>query len=793
MLLETIEQPKMLDIYVQQAWHNVFCYACAYEETEGKRNNDKKLLLAIVSGADSAIQSVRAVVDIGTDGGVRFGYGIKKETDYQFVKESTLFTEKGRYEKFPMSLTSSRKGLVIVHEDVLSGGKYFLSFEDDPAQDISSLLGGAPFGLRIEPEWSNAIYDELIKQGLIEKKEFYLDEKLFNSDGNGLHMFEVKMTEEDADQFISSLLKEGKIKFLKDGTGEKLKEVEDLGRYALEYNESLVAKLSKEVAPLHDAATMKTLNKFDSYEKPLFPVQAHTSTAIAKHLQKNKAVILQGEMSTGKSRMMTAIADGAFNQETIESAIKKKGYHVCLMCPPSLLDKWPKEIHAIIPNADVHVIRKTEQLIKYHNDWTAKGRPKPTKPVFFVISFTTMRNGARIEPAVTYTVKRTSEQMKSNTEEEFYKQGFYCQGCGLPHKAVEDTEKYLDDEGVEYEKDITHNMIPSEFGSNRRVRKSRYDQNAFCYHCGETLWTNKVPTRYNGFKDWAAYEKELTQAVNSGDKIKLASLKASQPNPSGKRGLIRKVATIEYIRRRMKNFFDISLIDEVHMCKAGNTATGNALGSLAAVSKKVVGATGTLFGGLAQDIYYLLWRMFPADMARSGYKYEEVTRFNQEFGNIEKRSFVPYDSNENSNKNSRGGVSRYPDKLLPGISPFIFGKYMMHNVVNVRLKDVWPDPVDLIDTPTIFVPLSDELKANYNSMISEFERHINSADNPGPLYRVMMDYGIAMPDNPFTIPDATIKLPEGDKATLWNATHLDENITLPKEKKPQEINTTEMS
>lgn len=790
MLLETIEQPKMLDVYVSQAWHSVFCYACAYEELEWDRQ-DKKLLLAIVTGADSAIQSVRSIVDLGTQGGVRFGYGLKEERDYRFVSELQLFTEKGRYEKFPMSLTSSRKGLVIVHEDVLSGGKYFLSFEQNPAQDIASFLGGSPFGLRIEPEWAEVVYEELIKRDLLREKEIYLDEHLFNAEeGNGLHLFEVKMTEEDGDQFISTLLKEGKIRFSKEGTGEKLKGIETLAQYALEFNEALIEKLSNEVQPLHDASVQPTHPKFETYARPLFPVQAHASTAIAKHLQKKKSVILQGEMSTGKSTMMTAIADGTFSRMSLEGVTQSRGYHVCLMSPPSLMDKWPKEIRAIIPDAEIHVIRKTEQLIQYHSKWTAKGRPKPSKPTFFVISFTTMRDGARIVPAVDYQFKSTSNQRE---KEEWYKQGFYCPSCGKPHQTIESVEKYLDDDGVEREKYITYNMTQNEFGSTRRLHNSRYDPNAFCFYCGDSLWTNKVTTRYESFKEWTSYEKNLVNAINNKDTVAVEMLKTSQPKPKGKKGLVRKVAAIEYIRRKMKSFFDISIIDEVHMCKAGNTAQGNALGSLAAASKKVIAGTGTLFGGRAMDIYYLLWRLFPNDMVKSGYAFSDVTRFNQEFGNVEKRTFVSNDNRENSNKNSRGGVTRYPDKLLPGISPFVFGKFMLHNVVNVRLKDVWPDPVDLIDTPTILVPTSRELKYLYDSMIREFEHHISSTQNPGPIYRVMMDYGIAMPDNPFTMPDATLKMPEGNRVLLWSAQHLSKDITLPKEHKLQEIIATEMS
>lgn len=106
----------------------------------------------------------------------------------------------------------------------------------------------------------------------------------------------------------------------------------------------------------------------------------------------------------------------------------------------------------------------------------------------------------------------------------------------------------------------------------------------------------------------------------------------------------------------MNNFFDISLVDEVHELKGGMTAQGNALGSLSQASKKIVAGTGTLFGGKAEDVYFLLWRMFPNDMASSGFSYEEVTKFNEEYGNIEETTYASKgESSEYSNTNSRGG------------------------------------------------------------------------------------------------------------------------------------------
>ena len=154
------------------------------------------------------------------------------------------------------------------------------------------------------------------------------------------------------------------------------------------------------------------------------------------------------------------------------------------------------------------------------------------------------------------------------------------------------------------------------------------------------------------------------------------------------------------------------------------------MGALVQSSKKVVAGTGTLFGGKAEDIYYLLWRMFPHDMVKSGFKFSEVSRFNEEYGNVEETVVTSIGEDmEYSNTNSRGGNRRTSKKVLPGISPFIFGKYMVHNVINVRLKDVWPDPVELVDTPTIFVPMSEDLEKHYRGMISSFEHEIDARDD----------------------------------------------------------------
>ncbi|MGP4074152.1 helicase-related protein, partial [Piscibacillus sp. B03] len=248
----------------------------------------------------------------------------------------------------------------------------------------------------------------------------------------------------------------------------------------------------------------------------------------------------------------------------------------------------------------------------------------------------------------------------------------------------------------------------------------------------------------------------------------------------------------EYIRRKMNNFFDLSIVDEVHELKAGNSAQGNALSSLAAVSKKIVAGTGTLFGGKAEDIYYLLWRLFPNEMVKAGFSYSEVRKFNEEYGNIEQTTYERNETSEQSNKASRGGTKR-TEKVMPGISPFIYGKFMVQNSLNVRLKDVWPDPVELVDTPTIMVEMNQELEQAYRDMIQTFERQIQSREDGWKLYLPMTDYGVSYPDNPLQFPSATYINEDGNRETVWDSIHLPKDITYPKEEKLQEIIKTEMS
>ncbi|QAS54858.1 DEAD/DEAH box helicase [Halobacillus litoralis] len=776
---ENQDNPKMMEVYLEQTWQDAFCYALAVEEPEENWMNPK-VLVAILSGNDATLQSMKASIDIGSES-LYFGTGKKTMTDYKFHRDFQVAADKGKYTKFPITINQNRKALAIVHEKILVDKEYVMSFDGDPAEDIRQVLGSGSYGLHILSEWKDIVYSELIKRNYVEEIDFYYDEGIFPQ---GFTILKLNLTEEAADDLISELIKDNKLIFPDNGSGEALEEVTDLTPYMGDYINDMIGKVSEQLEPTQDPLKDDSFHYFDEYKRPLFPVQSHVSTAVSKRLKEQKSFIVQGEMSTGKSVMLTAIADAYYREKG------QKGYIACLMVPPSLTKKWPEEIKAVIPDANVHVITNTSQLIKYHQSWTLAGRRKPTKPTFFVISFTTMRGDSSIGPVVQFERAATEFQLRNNLVS--YRDGYYCPDCGEAIQVIESSEIMLDENGEENKVETKRPMREGEFGKTRRLHNTKTPANAFCSECGTSLWERKVPTRYSSFKEWAKHSNKLERALKDKNKRLAKHLQSMQPDVPKMKGSPRRIATIEYIRRKMKNFFDISLVDEVHELKAGMSAQGNSLGSLVSSSKKVVAGTGTLFGGKAEDVYYLLWRLFPNVMAANGFKYSEVRKWNEEYGNIETTTVTFDDQGEYSNKQSRGGTKR-TEKVLPGISPFVFGKFLVQNSVLVRLVDVWPDPVDLVDVPTILVDMDSDLKHEYRNMINRFETEIDERKDGHKLYLPLTQNGIAFPDNPFTYPDVFFKTETGKRDLIWSPSHLSQDRLLNKEKKLQELIKGEMA
>ncbi|WOA60702.1 helicase-related protein [Bacillus mycoides] len=764
------QTPAMLQLETGTASHTAFCFAMAV-------NRHHQIQFAVLGGNDSTLKSFRAAISMGTRR-LYFGEGQKEELYYALGKKMNVIST-GQFE-FINTQTVNRKKAIIAFSKELEE-KYIVAIDEAPEMQVRDFLMAPPYGLPILEEWAKPIYEEMLTRNLLQPLEVYIDKNEFSS----LTIAQVVLKEKDCKEFLSEMIRSGKCQFPQEGTGEKINKINDLNEYLLEYSPVMLDKVTRLDEPLHQPMKDQALSHFDTYQRPLFPVQAHVATGAAKALQVQKGIILQGEMSTGKSAMMTAAVDGYFHLKG------QKGYRTCVFVPPTLTEKWAKEeIRHLLPDAEIHLIKRTEDLIRIHQSWIQAGRPKPQKPTFFVISFTTMRGDSIKQMPFPY--KQTSLSKKSEEEvQRYYKKGYYCSDCGA--KLRKKTSSIMVQQANGEQKEICQYK---EFTASDLDSKT--NKNSVCADCKSNIWSPKVKTKYASFKDWTKYEDKLVQAIKEGNKplqkqLELENrVKPYDAKHSGR--AYRKVATVEYIRRKMKHFFDALIADEIHELKS-ETAQGTALGSLVKVCKKFVGGTGTLFGGKASDVFYTLWRLYPSKMVKSGFEYSSLMDWNETYGNIERTYY--HDGEVVSNVASRGAQGMLDKtKVVPGISPYVFTQFLMDTTINVRLKDVWPNPVELINVPTILVDMSEEQKQAYEHMKESFEKAIEAAKGTPDVGKLWLSYirtGNAYPDNMNRYPN--YYLDGNEKNVVWsNAEYrFDEDCMQPKEEKLQEILCTEIS
>ena len=147
---------------------------------------------------------------------------------------------------------------------------------------------------------------------------------------------------------------------------------------------------------------------------------------------------------------------------------------------------------------------------------------------------------------------------------------------------------------------------------------------------------------------------------------------------------IRRMAPIDFIGRYMPGFFDYTICDEIHQL-AGDTAQGNALGTLASCTDRIVGLTGTLLGGYADDLFNTLFRLEAARMKEHGYEWGMTGRssFTQDYGVLETITKIEPEDNRCSKAKATSMVRR-----KPGASPLLFGEFLMQLCAFVFLEDI---------------------------------------------------------------------------------------------------------
>ena len=461
--------------------------------------------------------------------------------------------------------------------------------------------------------------------------------------------------------------------------------------YLRTFSQELGARIVEMYPPLQGPsdplpASLKTLLR-----QPL-PAQALTISGVTKHLNTARSAIIVGECGTGKTLMSIAVA------HTHSAA---RPYTVIAMCPPHLVFKWAREVLDTIPGARTFII------------YDLRNGGDPTRPHGVVE--VKQRNGQIIHKGLKTTLFALRTMGRSGWKR-------LCPG-------------------------------PAYFIVSRETGK-------LSYH-----WKHAYTVAESGREKGAVTNPDTGRAIPRSEggylsRVDFAEKKIFEHFTRGKEGTdgfsamwqadrekIQRMAPLGYIGRHMKGWWDYAIADELHQL-AQETAQGNNLGVLYRCSRKLIGLTGTLMGGYADDLFNLFYRMTPRQMVAEGFAAGGSGRrdFAERYGVLESIEKIP----DADNACTRAQKTTVRQVRKPGASPLVFGKFLMASTAFVTLEDI-AAYLPSYEESVIEVEMDAELGKAYAEIEKDIREAVKQNRGNRSLMSLMMHRLLLYPDHPFGI------------------------------------------
>jgi len=211
----------------------------------------------------------------------------------------------------------------------------------------------------------------------------------------------------------------------------------------------------------------------------------------------------------------------------------------------------------------------------------------------------------------------------------------------------------------------------------------------------------------------------------------------------------RRFAPVDFIGRYMPEFFDYAIADEVHELKGGDTAQGNALGTLASCARHIAVLTGTLLGGYADELFNILFRLGPSRMLEEGFEYGEVgvRAFTETYGLLEKITVIEPADNACSE-------ARVTTRLRhrPGASPLLFGRFLMSLGAFVSLEDI-SKALPPYQEEVVSIEMDQPLQKAYEDLEQDIKKALREHRGNQSVISVALNALLAYPDRPLGFGD----------------------------------------
>jgi superfamily II DNA or RNA helicase len=456
----------------------------------------------------------------------------------------------------------------------------------------------------------------------------------------------------------------------------------------------LGARILQEYPALHQFEDPISPRVEELLRRP-FPAQAIAIMGLAKRWREARTAMVVAECGTGK----TLISMGGVHVHS-----QGKPFTTLAMVPPHLVEKWAREAFLTLPGVRVFLI---DDLRNGGDENKAHG-----------VNEVRLRNGRIVREGFQTSLSELRLRRSSTTPRQRW-----LSLCGRPSLFIVGRE---------------------------RAKLGYFWRHAYCIPrsgpylgCVVNSDTGRPLIVDESRLTVAEFEKvKIAETVESrGDKPCRPIHSALWQADSDK---IRRMAPIEFIGRYMPGWFDYAICDEIHQL-AGDTAQGNALGTLSSCTDRIVGLTGTLLGGYADDLFNTMFRLEAARMKEHGYEWGTTGRssFTQDYGVLETITRVEPSDNRCSKSKTTSTVRR-----KPGASPLLFGEFLMQLCAFVFLEDVSGE-LPPYEESYLSVPMDPLMMAAYRELEDAIRKALKEHRGNRSVLSTMLNTLLLYPDHPY--------------------------------------------
>jgi superfamily II DNA or RNA helicase len=471
-------------------------------------------------------------------------------------------------------------------------------------------------------------------------------------------------------------------------------ELENIYSYMREFSAQLGTRILEEFPALQKLDDPIS-PRLDTLLRRPFPAQNIAIMSVAKRWEQSRTALIVAECGTGK----TLISLSAIHVHS-----QGKPYTALAMAPPHLVEKWAREALLTIPGIRVFLI----------DDMRNGGEEKAPHGVNEV----RLRRGVIVREGLHTTLSdlRLRKQYGSSRERWFA----LCHGPAL----------FI----------VGRERAKLGYFWRHAYAFARSGPNAGCLVNAETGKPVIIDDERLTVADFK--QVKLAQTVEArGDKsCRTLHSPLWQADPEK----IHRMAPVEFIGRHMRRWFDYAICDEIHQL-AGDTAQGNALGTLASCTDKIVGLTGTLLGGYADDLFNTLYRLEAGKMKERGYEWGSSGRgaFAQDYGVLETITRIEAEDNACSKSNTSVTVRR-----KPGASPLLFGEFLMQLCAFVFLEDISGE-LPPYDESFVSVQMDERLRIAYEALEEDIRAALKEHKGNRSVLSNMLNALLLYPDHSY--------------------------------------------